>query len=122
MGLKVQLNHSSMSCKNPIPCHAKMLVLHTNSIHNVAIQYCSCYRTILNHIQLLQWCLYPASQVNIKTCTMFELLNLLHKISLTSKANTYDLYQTLEKLTNNTSVGVPKNRYCALFHMVLQWW
>ena len=121
MGLIVQLNHGSMSCENPIPCHSKMLVLHTNGIHDVAIRYCGCSRTIPYHIQLLRRRLYPASQVNVKTCATFELLDLLHKLSLTTKAATYNLYRALEKLTNNTSIGVPKNRCRTFRHMLLQW-
>lgn len=121
MGLKLQLNHGSMFCENPIPCHAKMLVLHTNGIHDVAIEYCGCSRAIPSHIQLLRRRLYPASQINPKACATFELLGLLHKITLTTKAPMFDLYRTLEKLTNNTGVGVPKSRYRALYRMVLQW-
>ena len=110
-----------MFCKNPLPCHMSMLVLHTNGIHDVAIQYCGCSRAIPNHTQLLRRRLYPASQINMKTCAIFELLDLLHKLSLNTKASTYDLYRSLEKLTNNTGIGVPKSRYRALYHMVLQW-
>jgi hypothetical protein len=38
----------------------------------------------------------------------FSLLDLLHKLSLTSKASTYDFYRALEKLTNNMGVSIPK--------------
>ena len=53
MGLKVQLNHGSMYCDNPVPGHANMLVLHTNGIHEVSIQYCGCGRGLPQHHQLL---------------------------------------------------------------------
>jgi hypothetical protein len=110
-----------MFCANPIPCHSSLLVLHTNGIHDVAIQYCGCSRAIPNHIQLLRRRFYPASQINVKTCATFELLDMQHKLSLTTKAAMYDFYRVLEKLTNNTGVGVPKSRYRALYHMSLQW-
>ncbi|PPQ97896.1 hypothetical protein CVT26_013070 [Gymnopilus dilepis] len=121
IGLKIQLNHFSMFCTNPIPCHSRMLVLHTNGIHEVDVQYCGCSRAISPHLQLLRWRLYPSSQLNARNCTTFELLRLLHHLSLATKASTYDFYRGLETATNNTGINVPKSRYRALFRSVLQW-
>jgi hypothetical protein len=121
MGLVVQLNHSSFYCENPISCHSAMLVIHVNGIHNVAIRYCGCSKAIPQHLQLLRRGLYPASQLLVKTCASFQVLDLLHKLALTTKSSTYDFYRALEKLTNNTGIGVPKLRYRALFRMSIQW-
>jgi hypothetical protein len=110
-----------MFCENPQACHTDMLVLHTNGIHKVSLNYCGCSRALPQHIQLLRRRLYPSSQMVVKTCATFELLELLHKFALTTKAATYDFYRALEKLTNNTGVGAPKSRYRALFRMNLQW-
>jgi hypothetical protein len=121
IGLKVQLNHGSMHCENPLPSHAALLVIHTNGIHEVAIQYCGCPRKIAADIQLLRRGFYPASQKSVKTCATFTLLDLLHKFALASKGSTYDFYRALEKLTNNTGIAVPKLRYWGLFRMTMQW-
>jgi hypothetical protein len=121
MGLVVQLNHSSFYCENPIPCHSAMLVIHVNGIHNVAIRYCGCSKAIPQHLQLMRRGLYPASQLLVKTCASFQVLDLLHKLALTTKSSTYDFYRALEKLTNNTGIDVPKLRYRALFRMSIQW-
>ncbi|KAF9551575.1 hypothetical protein CPC08DRAFT_738301 [Agrocybe pediades] len=121
LGLKVQLNHTSLFCPNAIACHPSLLVLHSNGIHEVAIQFCGCDRAIPLHLQLLRRGLYPASQITPKTCTTFELLDLLHKLALTTKSSTYDFYRGLEKLTVNTGLSVPKSRYRQLMRMVLQW-
>ncbi|KAF8069293.1 hypothetical protein FPV67DRAFT_1415377 [Lyophyllum atratum] len=120
LGLKVQLNHSSMQCPNPEPCHVQFRVLHTNGIHDVALQYCGC-RPLPRHIQLLRRGLFPASQLTVKTCASFQLLRQLHLLGLTTKASTYDFYRTLEKLTDNTGLCVPKSRYRPLQRMCLQW-
>ena len=122
MGLIIQLNHSSTFCEYPISCHGAMLVLHSNGIHQVAIRYCRCSKVIPQHLQLLHQGLYPASQISVKTCASFQLLDLLHKLSLTTKSLTYDFYQVLEKLTNNMGINIPKLRYKALFQMSIQWW
>ena len=57
----------------------------------------------------------------VRTCATFSILDLLHKLSLTSKASTYDFYRALEKLTNNMGVSVPKVWYRQLFRMSMQW-
>jgi len=121
IGLRYQLGHASMYCANPTPCHAGMLVLHTNGIQSIAIDYCNCSRAQPPHIQLLRRQLYPASQIAVKTCATFSLLRHLHKLALATKASTYDFYRSLEQLTDNTGIGSPKSRYRALFRMVLQW-
>ncbi|KDR74714.1 hypothetical protein GALMADRAFT_70522 [Galerina marginata CBS 339.88] len=121
LGLKIQLNHSGMHCDSPIPCHASMLVLHTNGIHEVSILYCGCSRAVPQHIQLLRRRLYPSSQITVKNCTTFELLRHLHELALTTKASTYDFYRALEKSTTNIGINVPKSRYRPLFRSILQW-
>ncbi|KAF8882382.1 hypothetical protein CPB84DRAFT_1686701, partial [Gymnopilus junonius] len=121
MGLQIQLNHASLYCVNPQPCHASMLVLHTNGIHKVSINFCGCDRALPQHIQLLRRWFYPASQLIVKTCATFELLDLLHKFALTMKSSTYDFYCGLEKMTDNMGLNMPKTRYRSLFRMNLQW-
>ncbi|PPR05446.1 hypothetical protein CVT24_007945, partial [Panaeolus cyanescens] len=121
LGLRVQLGHASMKCTVPLVCHSNMTVLHTNGMHEVCFEYCSCGKGTPIHIQLLRRRFYPATQLVIKTCATFELLRLLHKISLTTKCGMYDLYRALEKVTNSTGVGKPKSLYRTLYRMFLQW-
>lgn len=121
IGLRIQLNHASMRCSNPKPAHSSLRVLHNNGIHDVAIDYCGCENAIAKHLQLLRRGLYPASQLNPKTCASFQLLHQLHLLALTSKGSTYDFYRMLEKSTNNTGIHLPKSRYRALLRLVLQW-
>ncbi|KAF9029864.1 hypothetical protein BJ165DRAFT_1535856 [Panaeolus papilionaceus] len=104
LGLKIVLNHSSLYCAAPIPCHQSLLIFHTNGIHECNIHYCGCGQGEPQHIQLLRRQLYPASQLIIKTCVTFELLDHLHKLSLTTKSSLYDFYRGLERLTDNTGL------------------
>jgi len=110
-----------MFCVSPTTCHSSLLVLHTNGIHEVSILYCDCAHIVPPHIQLLHCGMYPASQLVVKTCATFELLNLLHKLALTTKASNYNFYRAIENLTTNTGLNVPKSRYKALFRMTMQW-
>ena len=90
-------------------------------MHDVDLYYCGCHCAIDHHLQLLRRQLFPASQLRPKTCASFQLLDLLHKFALTTKASTYDFYRGLEKLTVNIGIGVPKFRYKALFRIIMQW-
>lgn len=121
LGAFIQLNHSGYHCDNPVLAHKSMLILHTNGIHKVDVRYCMCAAAIPQHIQLLCQRVYPASQINIRTCVTFELLRLLHMLALTTKSSTYNFYRALKKMTSNTGLDTPKSRYRALLQMVLQW-
>ena len=121
LGLTFQLNHHNLRCPTPIACHKNFCVLHTNGIHEVAIHFCGCNRQIPHHLQLLRRGLYPASQIDVRTVATFRLLQLLQLFSLTAKPSVYDQYRTLERLTSNTGLNMPKSRSRALFRMTVQW-
>ncbi|KAK0220577.1 hypothetical protein IW262DRAFT_1448720 [Armillaria fumosa] len=121
IGLCVQLNHQSLQCPVPVPCHVKLQILHTMGIHDVAVDYCGCERQIPQHIQLLRRGWYPASQQVVKTCATFRLLEMFHLLSLVSKTSTYDFYRTLERMSDNTGLNTPPSRRAALMHMLIQW-
>ncbi|PPQ97248.1 hypothetical protein CVT26_000741, partial [Gymnopilus dilepis] len=120
LGLRIQLNHTGMACSKPEACHSKFVILHTNGIHQVNVDYCGC-RPVPKIRQLLRRGLYPASQENPRTCATFSLLDHMHMLSLTSKCSTYDYYKALEKLTNNTGINLPHSKYRPLSRMLLQW-
>ncbi|PPQ73936.1 hypothetical protein CVT26_006557 [Gymnopilus dilepis] len=120
LGLRIQLNHLSMKCSRPEASHTNLTVLHTNGMHEVAIDYCGC-QPVSKIRQLLRRGLYPSSQDSPRTCATFDLLRHLHMLSLTSKCSTYDYYRALEKLSNNSGVDIPISKYRPLLRMVLQW-
>ena len=121
MGLCMQLNHASLHCTAPTPCHSTMVVLHTNGFHEGTFNFCGCTQSLPHHLQLLQRHFYPASQFHVKTCATFELLELLHKLTLTTKSSTYDFYRGLEFLTDGSGLLKKKSRFRALMQMILQW-
>jgi len=121
LGLVIQLNHLSSACPVPQVAHQGFQVLHSNGIHSVKALFCGCLRQIPHHLQLLRRGWYPSSQHRVQTCATFRLLELLQLLSLTSKSSVYDFYRTLEKITVNTGLDVPKARYPQLMRMLLQW-
>jgi hypothetical protein len=120
LGLVVQLNHSSQ-CPRPRRAHVQFRVLHITGIHDVALDFCDCPKSISEHQQLLRRGLYPSTHTSIKTCATFVLLEYLHLLSLVTKGPTYDFYRFIEKLSVNTGIDVPKSRYRQLIRMLLQW-
>ncbi|KAL0571417.1 hypothetical protein V5O48_010552 [Marasmius crinis-equi] len=121
IGLIWHLNHLSNPCPNPQKAHQHFQIIHTNGIHHVNVMFCGCNRTIPHYQQLMRRRIYPSTQGVIRTCATFEALDLLHMLSLVTKAGTYDLYRTLQKLTFNGGVDSHKPRYRALQRMLLQW-
>jgi len=121
MGLRIQLNHLNHPCTNPEPCHVDFRVMHHNGIHDVNLDFCGCVNVQPKHIQLLRRRLFPATQANPRTCATFSLLTAFHLLNLTSKIAVYDFYRSIERLTDNTGLCLPKSRYRAFMRMTLQW-
>ncbi|KAF9472815.1 hypothetical protein BDN70DRAFT_818108 [Pholiota conissans] len=121
LGLEVHLNHAGMRCPIPIPCHQDFRIVHTNGVHEVSFSYCGCHRAIPRHLQLLRRRLYPASQISPQTCFTFSLLHLLHIITLTSKASTYDLYRAVGRLSDGAGYQEHRSGYRPLLRVGLQW-
>jgi hypothetical protein len=104
----VQLGHRiGEVCTAPLPAHAKFTVVHNNSIHDVAVDYCGCKdETVVGsrRQQLLRRSWYPATHKEPRTCTTFVGLETFHIMTLQGKVTTYDYYSGLEKLTDNTGL------------------
>ncbi|PBK83273.1 hypothetical protein ARMGADRAFT_945299 [Armillaria gallica] len=109
IGLHVKLNHTSMQCQLPVPGHQEFKILHGNGIHHITVDYCGCECQLPKHVQLLCHLLFLASQCIPQTAASFQLLEFLHLLSLCTKLSMYDFYRTLEKLTMNTRIGIPKS-------------
>src|ERR1700722_7874349 len=97
-----------MYCVNPEPGQKDFVVLHTNGIHYVAVDFCNCEHRVPNRQQLLhrKWFLvtvhYP------QTCCTIEVLQQYHILTLTGKLSGHDFYKTLERLTDNSELTLPK--------------
>ncbi|KAF8142331.1 hypothetical protein K438DRAFT_1472477, partial [Mycena galopus ATCC 62051] len=64
VALRIQLGHAPReTCGNPQPGHTGFVVLHTNGIHTVNVDFCGCdsLRRPDPYIQLLRAGWYPAT-------------------------------------------------------------
>ncbi len=63
----------------------------------------------------------PNLRLNPRTCMTFSLLDRFHLLSLFLKLSVYNFYCTLEKLTSNIGISVPKSRIKVFMRITLQW-
>ncbi|KAG1844232.1 hypothetical protein F4604DRAFT_1518766, partial [Suillus subluteus] len=61
IGLRVQPGHEGMPCLCPQRGHISFVVIHTNAIHRVNIDFCGCHQRISHCQQLLRCKWYPAT-------------------------------------------------------------
>lgn len=109
LGLRVQLGHDNGStCLKPCRGPDEMIVIHTNSIHEVAVNYCDCYLRVPPRRQLLRFGWYPATVHRPNTCSTIESLELFHSLTLTSKLSAYDYYKAQTYLTDTTGLLIAK--------------
>ncbi len=121
IGLVLHLNHGSLRCPTPNACDERLQIVHTTGVHDVALSYCGCSREIPRYMQLLRRGLYPATQQKVRTCVTFALLKMFHLFSLIGKVSTYDMYRSIERLTNNTGIQMPRSRYRPAMRCLVQW-
>lgn len=119
LGLSLQLGHPiSEPCSRPVPANTLMAIVHTNGIHSVAISYCGCTSQAISHRQqLMRHRLYPGTVRKPKTCITFTAMETLHIQNVQSKCGIYDIYTSLERLTDNT--GVVPIRVCPALLLIL---
>ncbi|KAJ7912879.1 hypothetical protein B0H13DRAFT_2326934 [Mycena leptocephala] len=125
LGLRVQLGHSPLTCCTvPEPSKARFVMLHTNGIHEVLVDFCGCERTKAagpHEIQLLRAGWFPATHERPHTAATFAVLDQFHQETLQAKVTMYDFYGVLEKLTNNVGVK-PPDRYAEFIRLCKEYW
>ncbi|KAJ7715348.1 hypothetical protein B0H16DRAFT_1339955, partial [Mycena metata] len=111
LGLRVQLGHPVRTrCPAAVQLHPDFVVLHTNGIHEVAVDACDCEDRLLAGPpweQLLRAGWFPGTDDHPRTCATFACMDLFVLSTQQSKTTIYDFYKTLEKLTDNSGGKVP---------------
>ncbi|PBK66203.1 hypothetical protein ARMSODRAFT_1021793 [Armillaria solidipes] len=121
LGLRVQLGHGGRSrCAVPRPAHSDFTVLHTNGIHKLAVDFCSCEDRLPARLQLLRAELFPSTVDEPKTCATFRLLEEYQAMSQAGKISAYEYYQGLVHLTDATGMNLPKMHYKNFIRMIRQ--
>lgn len=108
LGLRIQLNHPPGEiCQWRVAGHKHFVVLHTNGIHFVHVDFCGCSPTIPHRSQLLRASWWPAMPLEPQTCATLGLLNQFHLLSLQGKTSAFDFYRSLEYVFENGPGKLP---------------
>ncbi|KAJ7817576.1 hypothetical protein B0H13DRAFT_2379559 [Mycena leptocephala] len=111
LGLRIQLGHPLHEiCPAPEAAHAEFVVLHSNGIHTVGVDFCGCEKGVQAgppEIQLLRAGWFPATHERPQTCATLAVLEKFHQDTLQSKMTMYDFYKILENLTDATGIRPP---------------
>ena len=111
LGLRLQLGHvDGERCLNPERVrNDDFVIIDTNSIHNVSLDFCGCGNITQNHVQqLLRARLFPATITNPKTAATFKSLEYLEILSYEAKLSVFEFFQTTSRCTDNTGMDPPK--------------
>lgn len=118
LGLVVQLGHSvDMHCVNLIKGQTDFLIINVNGIHWVDIYFCGCEQQVSDRQQILRAGWFPAMLAHLKTACTLQVLRQFHSLTLCGKLSAYEYYRSLESLTNNTGIDLPKVCDVAVFFM-----
>jgi CxC2 like cysteine cluster associated with KDZ transposases len=111
LGLTVYLGHQGEPCPFPGPVLDGFTVVHTNGIHAVRIQLCSCHGIhMLVKFQLLRCSWLPATTEDPQTTFTFDILDFYLLVSLRGKVSWEDFYISISRQTDNTGLNPPKVR------------
>ncbi|KIY60722.1 hypothetical protein CYLTODRAFT_495541 [Cylindrobasidium torrendii FP15055 ss-10] len=112
LGHIYQLGHGGAGCHAATEV-VEVLVMHTNGIHRVNIQWCECDRsngdTRWRQATRMGW--YPGSWLRPKTFATFECLRLFRLLNVVARCNVRDFVTTLERMTDSLRITFVPDRY-----------
>lgn len=118
LGLRVQLGHST-GTQCPTSEHGnEIMVIHTNSIHFVGIDFCRCH-SVPHHKQLLCIAWWPATLLNPKTCVTMECPWQFHLLNLKANVTTFGYYGALLHMMDNLGLEHILVSYCFQFVILM---
>ncbi|KAK0463310.1 hypothetical protein IW261DRAFT_1554191 [Armillaria novae-zelandiae] len=123
LGLVIQLGHKlGKTCQIPAIVRS-FVVIDVDGIHTVQISFCECTRNVevARYRQLLRSRLWPATTIFPQTAVTFRVLNLFQVLSFMSKVSAYEFYHTLARLSDNTGLHPPPDRYDAFLRIMREW-
>ncbi|KAG1836189.1 hypothetical protein C8R48DRAFT_751702 [Suillus tomentosus] len=122
LGLRIQLGHA-IGEKCILPRKAfnnSFILIDTNGIHEVSVDFCGCKRSQTHTKQLLRMGWFPSTSTDPRSAATFRLLQHYQILSFESKSSVYEFYHLLVRISDNTGL-VKNDRYEPFMHMVREW-
>jgi hypothetical protein len=88
----------------------EFVVIDSDAIHVVTIDYCRCHRGVDRIQQLLRAKLLPATVLNPRTVATFRALETFQMLSFSGKVSAYEFLMAIQRRTDNTTTFSVKVR------------
>lgn len=99
--MRYQLGHPpGQCCPLTIAGHTEFVVLASNGIHTVSIDFCGCFNAPHPRDQIMEVGWWPSTPLEPQTAATMELLHRFHLVNLQARSPPTDYYRALEQLTN----------------------
>ncbi|KAH6866011.1 hypothetical protein BKA70DRAFT_1244784 [Coprinopsis sp. MPI-PUGE-AT-0042] len=98
-----------------------LVVVHTNGIHHLMVQFCQCDNSLEEDIQLLKMGLYHSSHLDVHTAFTFELLDYYLLDILECYTSSLHFYSKLQRVTNEIFPKNAPDRYREGLRCGRQW-
>jgi hypothetical protein len=120
LGLISRLGHNTTqhACNN-YGSLGSMTVIHSNGLHTISIQFCTCPGAKSSDLQLFAFRLFPATVAFPQTAFSFEVLEQFRFHHLEGKGSVYTFMNSLYRLTDNT--GCSKIEVCACWYLSMMY-
>ncbi|VDB85039.1 unnamed protein product [Peniophora sp. CBMAI 1063] len=119
IGARAQFGHlTNTKCRLKHPSMNDFVVIHTNGIHEVAVDFCACNklkRSVVDQLMAGRW--YPATGRKPLTAATYEVLDAFNAHSGMGKDNAYDFYNALVTLTDGAGLFNVPDRLKQFFQM-----
>ena len=101
LDLRVQLGHiQGKICPFRQRGHKDFVVLASNGIHILAIDFCGCVGGPSHHLQLLEVGWWPSTPLEPQTAATMSVLRYFHITNLQGQVTPTDFYRTLEQMSS----------------------
>lgn len=106
LGLCVQLGHGGLPCEFQIRSdNFGFVVIDTNGIHQVNINFCGCIEAPPPRQQLLEVGWWPSTPKDPQTAATMNVLRTFHVLSLQGQIAPTDFYRGLEQLMDGDGLS-----------------
>ncbi|GBE89741.1 hypothetical protein SCP_1700660 [Sparassis crispa] len=113
LGYRLCLGHYGACCPYVVDhvSPSKLVVTHTNGVHEVRTHWCHCPGAPGRVFQMLHAGLFPVTLDHLESAFTVPLLKEWHMHALMLKKGAYDYIYALRRLSNNSAPQTVKNRY-----------
>lgn len=116
LGYRLRLGHSGRLCINAVKKGRDLVIAHTNGIHTLTVDWCSCLSTTQGDC-LFDHGLFPATDITPQTAFSFEVLESFAQMHIASKISADAYYSALVQLTDKVVPSKVPVSYAGIFRI-----